>query len=139
MSLEIYKLYNNQEKAISKFELIHEGVLGNIRIEPYLIKNNANDFKYKNIVLSVKATTENEGGDFVFKIIKSETEPTEEMWDSDNDVITISSMSVMNDPEENQFKFWVRTFVQTNVHPGLYLNKLKLELSYEMSDANESI
>jgi hypothetical protein len=133
MSLEIYKLYNNQEKAISKFEVIHEGVFGNIRIEPYLIKNNSSDFTYRNVLVSVEDLTTDQAADFVFKIIISETQPDEESWNEVNDTFTIPLINKSTEAESTQFKFWVRTYVQANTAPGLYSNKLKLKLSYEMS------
>ncbi len=133
MSLEIYKLYNNQEKAISKFEVIHEGVFGNIRIEPYLIKNNQSDFKYTNVSVSVEDLTIDQLADFVFKIIISETQPDEESWNEANNIFSIPLINKSTELENTQFKFWVRTYVQANTAPGLYSNKLKLKLSYEMS------
>jgi hypothetical protein len=133
MSLEIYKLYNNQEKAISKFEIVHEGVFGNIRIEPYLLKNNSNDFTYTNVIVSIEDLTTDNNEDFVFKIIKSETQPDEELWNTANNTFTVPLINKLNQPESTQFKFWVRTYVQANTAPGLYSDKLKLKLSYEMS------
>jgi len=131
MSLEIYKLYNNNEVSIDKFEIVHESSFGNPKIEPYIIKNNANDYIYQNVVVTVEDVNNNNTDNvFLFKIILGELEPNEEAWSEHCTSFNIPSISKSN-TSPHQFKFWVRTYSAADtLLPGLYSNKLKLKLSY---------
>ncbi len=130
MSLEIYKLYNNQEKAINKFEVVHEGVYGNVRIEPYLIKNTDNSFFYSDVNLQVESLTGN-NDTFVFKIILKETEPTEEEWDQNNTSNFLILNIAKKDLEGSSYKFWVRTYIGAGIVPQKYSDKINLKLTYK--------
>lgn len=130
MSLEIYKLYNNQERSISQFEIVHEGVFGNVRIEPYIIKNTSSEFNYVNVIINI--VNVNDQADFVFKVIKKETEPLEEEWNVDNNSFSIDSIENNTSNQNTQFKFWVRTYVAGNTSPQKYTDKIKFNLSYTL-------